>query len=135
MICNFLSMKRFIANICIAFGTLLPAFAFGQTTTYVGHYTERSHITNDTLIEKETGTSFILDKGRIYITAIDKTGKQLWKTDPFTDNKMREYRVKRPVIVFFEFEKDNSAIRIVYNNTQFGSVGIKDGSFIFHGQD
>jgi hypothetical protein len=61
----------------------------------------------------------------------------LWKTDPVIDNKIEEYRVKRPVIVYFGFDLDNGkeVILITYNNTQFGSLSKENGAFNFHGQD
>lgn len=132
-------MKKIISIIGFLMLLLLPAITFGQSQTYIGHYIDKSHIKQDTLIDKVSGMKFILDKNRIYVTAIDKSGKQLWKTDPAVDNKLEEYRVKRPVIVYFSFGKDrtgqNQVIDISYNNSQFGYLDKKSGHFYFDGQD
>ena len=95
----------------------------------------------DTLVDKKTGYKFIIDKERIYITAVDKTGKVIWRVDPAVDNKLKEYRVKRPTIVYFAFGIDdrtkekNEVIDIGYNNSQFGFLDKKTGKFTFSGQD
>ena len=110
----------------------------GQTVSYWANNKDR--ITKDTLIDKTTGIKFILDKARINITAIDKVGKVIWKTDPATDNKLEEYRVKRPTIIYFSFGFDktkekNEVIYISYNNSQSGYLDKKNGKFKFEGQD
>ncbi len=96
------------------------------------------------LKDSVTGTRYILDGEHIAITAIDAKGKTLWKTDPWKDNNIEEYRTKRPVIVYFEFGKipdylskkikEKIGIAISYNNTQFGFVDFS-GKFHFEGQD
>src|ERR1700761_6633183 len=115
-------MKGTIISI-ILFGILIcPAISLGQSQTYIAHYIEESHIKNDTLIDKATHVKFILDKSRTLITAFDTNGKQLWKTDPAKDNKLEEYRVKKPTIVYFEFSTNRldgkGVIAISYNNSQ-----------------
>ena len=116
---------------------ILPSICKGQ---YISHYIEKDRIKTDTLIDKITGVSYIIDKKRIYIKAIDKSGKELWKTDPAVDNKLEEYRVKRPTIVYFSFKSDKftgnkEVIAISYNNSQFGYLDKKNGHFQFEGQD
>jgi len=114
-----------------------PLISRGQS--YIAHYREPDHIKVDTLIDSKTGVKFIIDKNRIYIKAIDKRGKQLWKTDPSVDNKLPEYRFKRPVIVYFQFQKSRNSgieeIGVGYNNSQFGYLDKKTGKFLFEGQD
>jgi hypothetical protein len=118
---------------------------------YIGRYTLDNDIENFTLIDITSETKFILDFTQIYVTAIDKDGNQLWRTDPWKDNNLMEYRVKRPIIVFFHFttmeEKmvlnaprlmpflNKEVIWIIYNNTQFGIIDKLTGEFIFFGQD
>ena len=103
---------------------------------YVSHYIEKDHIKIDTLTDKKLGVRFIIDKERIFITAIDSSGKILWKTDPYTDNKSEEYRVKRPTIVYFALnEKNKDVIAIAYNNSQFGYIDKSTGKYDFQGQD
>jgi hypothetical protein len=92
------------------------------------------------LSDKQSGHKFIVDEQRIYITAIDTTGKTIWKTDPIVDNKIEEYRVKRPTIVYFAFGSDRTKeekeiICIAYNNSQFGFIDKTTGKFTFEGQD
>ena len=132
------SLKNLLATVFILLGSiLLPTICNGQ---YVGHYTLRDRIKTDTLIDKTTGVRFILDKKRISIKAIDKSGKVIWKTDSSTDNKLPEYSVKRPTVVYFAFGNDGTkekreVIAINYSNTQFGYFDKKTGKFCFKGQD
>ncbi len=104
------------------------------------HYTLNTEHTADTLIDTITAMEFILDTSRVYISAIDAKGKLLWKTDPWKDNRLDEYRIKRPIISSFYFAnnqwtKNKEIIWIVYNNTQFGIVDKKTGTFTWFGQD
>ncbi|WP_158995572.1 hypothetical protein [Mucilaginibacter sp. L196] len=107
--------------------------------SYIGQYRESNNIKSDTLVDIKTGIRFIVDSNRIYVKAIDKRGKQLWKTDPSVDKKLPEYRFKRPVIVYFQFQKSRNSeieeIGIGYNNSQFGYIDKKTGAFQFAGQD
>jgi hypothetical protein len=130
-------MKKLITLITLMGFLILPTICKGQ---YISHYTENDKIKIDTLSDKTTGVKFIIDKKRIYIKAIDKSGKELWKTDPAVDNKLEEYRVKRPTIVYFAFKTDKftenkEVIAISYNNSQFGYLDKKTGHFQFAGQD
>ena len=130
------SLKNLLTTVFILLGSILmPAICKGQ---YIGHFTLKDRIKTDTLIDKPTGVRFILDKKRITIKAIDRSGKVLWKTNPSFDNKLPEYRVKRPTIVYFVFGVDRTkkeAIAISYSNTQFGFLDKKTGKFKFEGQD
>jgi hypothetical protein len=114
-----------------------PLISHGQT--YIAHYIERDHIKSDTLTDINTGIKFIVDKERIFVKAIDKNGKQLWKKDPATDDKYSEYRVKRPVIVYFQIvkapETQANALLVRYNNSQFGCLDEKTGKELSGGQD
>jgi hypothetical protein len=128
---NIISVSGFLLTM------LIPTISKGQ---YTGHNTQKDRILKDTLIDNFTGVKYIIDKDRIYITAIDKNGKQLWKTNPVVDAKLEEYRVKRPVIVYFVFDKDKTdknkqVISIAYNNSQFGYLNKLTGKFDFAGQD
>jgi len=62
------------------------------------------------------------------------------ETDPWKDNKIEVYRVKRPVIVQFylannKWTDNKEVIGIVYNNTQFAIVNKETGKFTWLGQD
>jgi len=119
---------------------LLPVLLNAQTTTYTGHSNLKNRIKNYTLTDSITGGTFVLDTTNIYITAFDKSGKQLWRTDPWKDNDLGIYRVQRPVIVYYSLANSDRAnkeevIWITYQNTQFGYIDKKDGKFTFLGQD
>lgn len=96
------------------------------------------------ILDSATNNYYILDSSRIYITAYNKDGQKLWKTDPYKDSKIEEYRVTRPEIVNFNFitshwcygkEKSKKSIWINYNNTQAGYIDLNSGKFHFCGQD
>ena len=111
-----------------------------SSAQYISHYTLTTEYKADTLTDKESGTRFVLDSSRIYIMALDKQGRKLWKTDPWKDNRIDSYRVDRPVIVSFELgesKRDNhqEVIWISYSNTQFGTINKANGKFNFMGQD
>ncbi|WP_304197623.1 hypothetical protein [Flavobacterium alvei] len=118
----------------------LTTISYGQTKTYTSHYIAKNRIVKDTLIDKSLGYKFIIDKNRIVISAFDMKGKLIWKTNPAVDNKLEEYKVKIPTIVYFAFDSDRSqkkseVIWIAYNNSQFGFLDKKTGKFTFEGQD
>jgi hypothetical protein len=125
----------------------------GQVIYYDGHgnVIGGSHIRTKPgkpliLVDSLTNNRFVLDSAHIFITAYDKNGKILWKTDPFIDNSLEEYRTKRPFIVNFQFtvnhwcskgnvEDGTKVIWINYINTQAGYIETKSGKFHFCGQD
>ena len=118
----------------------MTTISYGQTKTYTSHYIAKNRIVKDTLIDKSLGYKFIIDKNRIVISAFDMKGKLIWKTNPAVDNKLEEYKVKIPTIVYFAFDSDRSqkkseVIWIAYNNSQFGFLDKKTGKFTFEGQD
>jgi hypothetical protein len=92
------------------------------------------------LTDRATCTKYYLDTSRIYIFAVDSTGKILWKTDPWKDNKLEEYRVNRPTIIYFALDSNKftgfkKVIWITYNSSQFGFLDLLTGKFTFQGQD
>ena len=103
------------------------------TKNYISPY-------KDTLIDNSSGSRFYLDTALINVYAFDKTGNNIWKTDPWKDNNLMEYRVKRPTIRYFEFKRDKltgniEVIGIGYDNSQFGYLDKLTGQFTFQGQD
>jgi hypothetical protein len=107
---------------------------------YVGHGTLRNMIKKDTLVDNELRMRFVLDSLRIRISAYDFSNKLIWSTDPWLDNKLIEYRVKRPVLVYYSLkpnwkEDDKKLIWITYNNSQFGTVDRRTGKFDYMGKD
>jgi hypothetical protein len=94
----------------------------------------------DTLIDNSSKLRFYLDTALINVYAFDKTGRLLWRTDPWKDNNLMKYRVKRPKIRYFEFKQDKwtdsiEVIGIGYDNSQFGYLDKLTGRFTFQGQD
>ena len=91
------------------------------------------------IIDSESGTQYQLDTTQIYITAITSNNDTIWRTDPWKDNNLGEYRVKRPIIIYFMFKTDEitgrKVIAIDYNSSQFGTVELKTGQFLFSGND
>ncbi|MDR2942868.1 MAG: hypothetical protein LBV17_09785 [Treponema sp.] len=107
---------------------------------YIAKYLLNNNIEYFSLIDPENGIKYILDDTQIYISAIDENGNQLWRTDPWKDNDLEEYRTERPIIIYFSFANnertDNKdVIMIIYNNTQFGIIDKSTGKFKFLGQD
>ncbi|TGE26947.1 hypothetical protein [Hymenobacter metallicola] len=137
-------MQHLSASVLIIFA--MSVGACRAQAQYVGHYTLKSRLKSHTLVDEETGTRFLLDSSRVYITAIDKNGKKLWRTDPYTAAKVEAYRVQRPIIVHFSlsksdhdekpaFRKGDEVISVAYNNTVFGLISKKTGAFLYLGQD
>lgn len=94
----------------------------------------------DTLYDKQNGNIYVLDKNRIYVSAFNKKGQLLWKTDPALDSFLPYYRHKRPVIIYFEFNKaewsrGQEVIGIIFSNSQLGYLKKNNGRFYWQGQD
>lgn len=98
------------------------------------------------LIDSLTNNYYILDSTHIYIAAFNKSGKAIWKTDPYKDNSIREYRTKRPVIIHYGFgvspnyfpdriKEGSKVIWITYSNSQFGFIDLNTGKYYWCGQD
>jgi hypothetical protein len=132
-----MKILKIITTIAVLLVFIFPAISYGQQ---IVHAIEGNHIKKDTLTDNN-GVKFIIDKDRIFVKAIDKNGKQLWKTDPAIDNHLQEYRVKRPHIVYFFFSiqhvdalegtEKEEVIIIGYENNQFGYLYKETGNFIF----
>jgi hypothetical protein len=96
-----------------------------------------SEIKCDTLLDKQSENKYIIDKDRKTITAIDKKRNILWKTNPYKDSFLDEYRVKNPFIIKFKFLIINNkeVIYITYNNSVFGFILKTNGKFYWEGRD
>jgi hypothetical protein len=104
------------------------------------------------LIDKVNFTKYTLDTARVYIAAVDSSGRQLWKTNPREASRLEPYRTSKPIIWRFYFgnfspddyiskkekrkkkkngtlDKGIEVIWIVYNNTQLGFVDKRTGEF------
>lgn len=109
-----------------------------------GNLIDGSHIQlrnlGEVVLKDSAGITYVLDSVHVSVAAYSIGGKMLWQTDPWKDNTLPEYRTKRPVIVQFRLIKTipdmpGEFIYIKYNNTQFGVIHKKDGTFDWFGQD
>jgi len=118
----------------------------GQGNVVGGTKIKKGHQTAVTLTDSITNNYFLLDSSHITITAFDKSNKRFWKTDPYEDNSIMEYRTKRPIIISYSFglspdyfsEEIKPGLKVIwitYNNTQFGFIDIRNGKYYFCGQD
>jgi hypothetical protein len=127
------SMKLYFFIFCLLFFSACSLYQPKENQVFVGPY-------KDSLIDNSSGLKFYLDTSMIYVWAFDKYGKLLWKTDPWKDNNLMEYRVKRPTIKYFKLinekgTKNEEVIGIGYNNSQSGYLDKLTGKFTFEGQD
>lgn len=147
-------MKSVVLSIFISM-LFLKGLAQSRTTTVIydgqGNVVGGSHIRIPyrmpvTLTDSSSGKIFTLDSSHIIVCGIDKNGNVLWKTDPWKDNNIEIYRTARPVIVDFTLAMTDerfsrmvptgtTVLWIVYINTQFGFLDLKNGKFFFCGQD
>jgi hypothetical protein len=95
-----------------------------------------------TLLDKDTGSKFILDSLRISIRAVDKSGNVLWITDPYKDSNLWKINSmeQRPLITRFHFRKDKGVndlpeIFIEYTTRVYGCINLRTGEFTFLGAD
>ena len=97
------------------------------------------------LIDSISGIIFLLDTTHITISAFDKNGTIVWKTDPWKHSNLAIYRTTRPVIAYFALGRtdecswckipiDASVLWIEYDNSQIGFLDLKSGKFQFCGQ-
>jgi hypothetical protein len=105
-----------------------------------GQDQSKIRVQNRKITDTSSGITFVLDSVQIYIEAKDKSGKLLWRSDPWKDNNLSKYRTSRPIIINFTMAKNKkshykSAIFISYDNTQFGWLEEESGKFTYLGQD
>jgi hypothetical protein len=100
-------------------------------------YHPKNDITKDTLFDKNNGNKYVIDKTRTIITAYNKKGRIIWKTNPYEDSFLPVYRYKKTYIVSFKFVKRDKkeVIFIVYHNTVFGYLLKSNGKFYKNGND
>ena len=99
-----------------------------------------------TLIDKVTHTRYVLDSTHMHIIAIDSSGKQLWKTNPWRKEISSDTLAKQPTIDIFSFDlneidtwpkNDSSVIAISYqyHHGPFGVIRKKTGEFLLIGEN
>jgi hypothetical protein len=126
-------MKTYYFLLCLLFFSACSLNQPKENQVFEGPF-------KDSLIDNSSGLKFYLDTSMIYVSAFDKHGSLLWKSDPWKDNNLMEYRVKRPKIRYFKLinnkrTKNEEVIGIGYNNSQFGYLDKLTGKFTFEGQD
>jgi hypothetical protein len=118
---------------------MIGSCAAQTTVEYMARAILPTEFKADTLVDHASNMTFVLDSTRINITAYDSYNKVVWRTDPWSDNKLTAYRVARPTIVYYQLQKkvgfEEEVIWITYNNTQFGTVDKATGKFTWMGQD
>jgi len=94
--------------------------------------------------DSASGTLLYVETDGRHVAAISCDGKLLWDRDPFKDAHLPFYRTEKPQIVYIgpasKFrdpagEKPEGFVEISFNNSQFGTMGIRSGDFHFRGQD
>ena len=98
-----------------------------------------------TLTDSSSGYIFVLDSTHRIISAFEKSGRPLWKTDPSKEGIMTSHSIENPVVVYIalgwthdchwcRIPVDSRVIWIRYNNGQMGSLDLLTGSFRSGGQ-
>lgn len=126
-----ITMKKIPLVSFLVIGSILKVNA-----QYVSHYSLSDNIKKDTLTDS-SGNHYVVDKERIYVTGYDSTYRQMWKTDPYKDNKIPEYRTARPRLVMFKLAiyEGKEQLCLKYSNTQFGTLSKGAGKYHWLGQD
>ncbi len=89
----------------------------------------------------DSGTVFFVESDGRHVSAINTDGKILWHRDPFVEGRLEPYRSARPVIVYigkanqWMLKHNTNVIAITFDSTQFGTLDIKTGDFVWMGQD
>jgi hypothetical protein len=100
-------------------------------------------------LDKQTDTLLYLEGDGRHLVAISSAGKILWLRNPFVDANLCPYRNERPVIVSVgpvpgsgredliarKWKRNSHLIEIHFDSSQFGVVDIKNGDFLFNGQN
>jgi hypothetical protein len=97
-------------------------------------------------LDKQTDTLLYLEGDGRHLAAISPTGKILWLRNPFVDAVLCPYRNKRPIILSIGpargsgliaklWKRKSHFVEIHFDSSQFGVVDIKNGDFIFAGQN
>jgi hypothetical protein len=97
-------------------------------------------------LDKQTDTLLYLEGDGRHLAAISPTGRILWLRNPFVDAGLCPYRNERPIIVSIGpalgsgliaklWKRKSHFVEIHFDSSQFGVVDIKNGDFIFAGQN
>jgi hypothetical protein len=100
-------------------------------------------------LDKQTNTLLYLEGDGRHLAAIASDGTILWIRNPFVDADLCPYRNERPIIVSIGptarsghedkiaklWKRKSHFVEIHFDSSQFGVVDIKNGDFLFAGQN
>lgn len=129
------SLLVFLSIVCLGAGQESTTYIARSLTEFPGPQVYKDP-TSGTLLYVETD-------GR-HVAAISGDGKLLWNRDPFKDAHLTFYRTKKPQIAYIgpaakssfrAGQEPDKFVAIVFNNSQFGTMRVSNGEFLFGGQD
>jgi hypothetical protein len=100
-----------------------------------------NHVSPRVLVDGQSGKKFILDSTRTSITAVDRRGNIIWKTNPAVDNNLfnrgieSDAYIKRFVLAKEKWSLGKEEIYITYNYNLFGYLDKKNGKWKYIGRD
>ena len=136
-------MKIPMLAVCLVVLAMGLVSAPAQNVTVLDEF----HVAPKVLHDAKTKIIFYLESDGRHISSISPDGKLLWSRDPFVDSKLTPYRLKRPLICYFDFVDPNwwkihrwlgkadDFIGINFNSSQFGVLKKETGDFTCFGQD
>jgi len=100
-------------------------------------------------LDKQTNTLLYVEGDGRHLAAIASDGTILWHRNPFVDADLCPYRNERPIIVSVgpvlgsgredwiarKWKRKSHLVEIHFDSSQFGVVDIKNGDFLFNGQN
>jgi hypothetical protein len=92
-----------------------------------------------TFKDGKTGITFYVESDRRHVSAVDRSGRLLWRRDPFVEGKLQPYRIERPVIASIGRipveRRKGRYLAIGFDSSQGGIMDFKRGDFTFLGQN
>ena len=136
-------MKIPMPPVCL----LVCALGFVSASAQNVMVLDEFHVVPKVLEDAKTRIIFYLESDGRHISAISPEAKLLWSRDPFVDSKLTPYRLKRPLIYYFDFVdpvwwkihsylgRADEFIGISFTSSQSGVIKKETGDFTFLGQD
>ena len=130
----------------LSFTICATSYSLGATKCAV-KLIDETHVVPQAIQDPVTKVIYYLESDGRHIAAIRPDGKILWIRDPFVDAKLQPYRLKRPVICYFNFVDHDwwkihrrlgpaeEFIGINFTSSQFGVIRKDTGEFMWFGQD
>ena len=136
-------MKIPMLPVCLLVCAMGFVSASAQNITVIDNFYGFPKVLHDA----KTKIIFYLESDGRHISAISPEGKLLWSRNPFVDAKLTPYRLKRPIICYFDFVDPawwkihsylgpaDDFISVNFNSSQFGVIKKETGDFTFLGED